>query len=102
MSKLPAKVEPQADAGHKAESRHPTPNPSPRLRPKPSLNLQPNPDLRSIPAPQTLMNTTLGDILVAGILKDPEDAGRIIADGIAQTKARIDAAKSPSVPKPEL
>ena len=42
------------------------------------------------------MNTTLGDILVAGILKDPEDAGRIIADGIAQTKARIDAAKSPS------
>jgi hypothetical protein len=50
---------------------------------------------------RTLMNTTLGDILVAGILKDPEDAGRIIADGIAQTKARIDAAKSPSA-KTEL
>ena len=43
----------------------------------------------------------LGDILVAGILKDPEDAGRIIADGIVQTKARIDAAKSPSA-KTEL
>ena len=47
------------------------------------------------------MNTTLGDILTAGILKDPEDAGRLIADGIVQTKARMNAAKSSSAPKPE-
>ena len=76
VSKLPVKVEPQSAV--KAE-----------------------PDHETNTGAKTLMNTTLGDILVAGILKDPEDAGRLIADGIVQTKARIDAAKSPSA-KTEL
>jgi len=34
---------------------------------------------------------------VAGLLTDPEDAGRVIADGIVQTKARIEAEKASSV-----
>jgi len=44
-----------------------------------------------------LANTTLGELLVAGLLTDPEDAGRVIADGIVQTKARIEAEKASSV-----
>ncbi|MGC1410197.1 MAG: plasma-membrane proton-efflux P-type ATPase [Acetobacteraceae bacterium] len=97
VSKLPVKVEPRSAV--KAE---------PPLDAKPGST----PEVEATPEPaaesdhdntgaRTLMNTTLGDILVAGILKDPEDAGRIIADGIVQTKARIDAAKSPSA-KTEL
>jgi H+-transporting ATPase len=49
-----------------------------------------------------LLNTPLGDVLVAGLLKDPEDAGRLIAQGIIQTEARIVAAKPPeAAPEPE-
>jgi hypothetical protein len=34
-----------------------------------------------------LINTTLGDILLAGVLKDPEGAGRIIAEAISHAGA---------------
>jgi H+-transporting ATPase len=108
---LPPK--PELNSGAKAD---PQPDPESKLpaKAKPPLDAKPRstPEVEATPEPaaepdhdntgaRTLMNTTLGDILVAGILKDPEDAGRIIADGIAQTKARIDAAKSPSA-KTEL
>jgi len=43
----------------------------------------------------TLLNTSLGDLLLAGLVKDPEDAGRIIAAAITQAKAPIAAAKAP-------
>jgi H+-transporting ATPase len=42
-----------------------------------------------------LFNTTLGDLLVAGLRKNPKDAGRILADGIAATEAKIAATKIP-------
>ena len=98
MSKVPAKVEPQATV--KAE---PPSGAKPGLTPKAKATSEPaaEPDHDIATGAKTLMNTTLGDILVAGILKDPEDTGRIIADGIAQTQARIDAAKSRSA-KTEL
>ena len=41
---------------------------------------------------------------MAGLVKDPEDAGRLIAQGIIQTEARIAAAKAPEAetePEPE-
>ena len=41
------------------------------------------------------MNTTLGDILLAGILKDPANAGRIIAEAITHAEAPVEAAKTP-------
>jgi H+-transporting ATPase len=62
----------------------------------------------------TLLNRTLGDLLVAGLIKDPEDAGRIIAAAIAQTQPPIAArnaleaqvkseaeAKTPPAPTPK-
>ena len=51
-----------------------------------------------------LLSTTFGDVLVTGLLKDPEDAGRLIAQGIIQTKARIAAARmheTPTASEPE-
>ena len=42
-----------------------------------------------------LLNTSLGDVLVTGLLKDPEDAGRLIAAAITQAEARTAAAKAP-------
>ena len=48
------------------------------------------------------MDTTLGELLVAGLLKDPEDAGRIIADAIVQAEAGIGAETvTKAEPKPE-
>ena len=41
-----------------------------------------------------LLNTSLGDLLVAGLVKDPEDAGRIIAAAITQAQARVAAPKA--------
>ena len=52
----------------------------------------------------TLLNTSLGDLLVAGLIKDPEDAGRIIAAAITQAGASIAATKAPeadAAPQPE-
>jgi hypothetical protein len=41
------------------------------------------------------MNTTLGDVLLAGILKDPDSAGRIIAEAITHAETPVAAAKAP-------
>ena len=39
---------------------------------------------------------------MAGLVKDPEDAGRLIAQGIVQTKARRAAAEAPEAePEPD-
>ena len=38
---------------------------------------------------------SLGDLLVAGLIKDPEDAGRMIAAAITQAEAPTAAAKAP-------
>ena len=39
---------------------------------------------------------------MSGLLKNPEDAGRLIAQGIMQTEARIAAANTPeAAPEPE-
>jgi len=43
----------------------------------------------------TLMNTTLGEVLLAGILKDPESAGKIIAEAITHAEAPAAAANGP-------
>ena len=51
------------------------------------------------------MNTTLGELLVAGALKHPEDAGQILAEGIVRAKAHIEAAEAPLPkvdPNPEI
>ena len=68
-----------------------------KAAPQPEGNSEP----KSEPKPEakagvaTLLNTSLGDLLVAGLVKDPEDAGRIIAAAIAQADTRDVAAKAP-------
>ena len=62
-----------------------------RSRPSPKSSLKP--DAKADLA--TLLNTSLGDLLVAGLVKDPEDAGRIIAAAVSQAKASITAPKAP-------
>ena len=42
-----------------------------------------------------MLDTSLGDLLVAGLVKDPEDAGRMIAAAITQADTPIAAAKAP-------
>ncbi len=83
-----AKSETKAEAKPKTEDE-PKPDAKPEAAPeakaapqsgakieaKPEVELKP--DAKADLA--TLLNTSLGDLLVAGLVKDPEDAGRIIA-----------------------
>jgi hypothetical protein len=88
-----SKIEPQpeAKAGAKPEAKVES---KPEAEPKPQSNA----------STATLLNTSLGDLLVAGLVKDPEDAGRIIAAAITQAGKSIAAAKTPvadAEPQPE-
>jgi hypothetical protein len=86
-----AKAEPEAKAGAKPEAK---------VESKPEAELKP----QSNASTATLLNTSLGDLLVAGLIKDPEDAGRIIAAAITQAGKSIAAAKAPvadAEPQPE-
>jgi hypothetical protein len=96
-----AKAEPQP--GAKAE-----PQPEAKAGAKPEAKVESKPEAE--PKPQsnastaTLLNTSLGDLLVAGLVKDPEDAGRIIAAAITEAGKSIAAAKTPvadAEPQPE-
>jgi H+-transporting ATPase len=52
-----------------------------------------------------LIDTTLGDILLAGVLKHPEDAGRIIAEAISNDeapKAAVAPIKSEAAPSEKI
>jgi H+-transporting ATPase len=95
-----AKAEPKPDA--KAE-----PKPDAKAEPKPDAKAEPKPDAKAEPKPEakaepeantdvaTLMNTTLGDVLLAGLAKDPENVGRIVAAAITQAEASSVAANVP-------
>ena len=64
-----------------------------KLRSKTSPKPEPRPDAAAHIA--TLLNTSLGDLLAAGLVEDPEDAGRIIAAAVGQARASITDAKPP-------
>ena len=101
----------EADAGHKPEAKaEPQPDeakaaPSPPAKAQPPLEVTPAPqsEAKAEPKPADntditkLMNTTLGDVLLAGILKDPDSAGRIIAEAITHAEAPVAPAKAPEV-----
>ena len=90
-----AKAEPQPDEAKAA------PSPSVKAEPPPEATPPPQPEAKAEPKPgdntdiTKLMNTTLGDVLLAGILKDPDSAGRIIAEAIAHAETPVAAAKAP-------
>ena len=85
------------------------PKPKAQAEPKSQANAEPKPEAKAAPQPEakaepkpeantnvaTLMNTTLGDVLLAGLAKDPESIGRIVAQAINQAETPIAAAKVP-------
>jgi hypothetical protein len=88
--KLEAKTQPTAEP--KADVKVLT-----KIEPKVEAKAQPKlvtpPDANSDIA--KLMNTTLGDLLLATYLKDPEGAGRIVAQAMIQAEATIAVKKAP-------
>jgi H+-transporting ATPase len=135
-----AKVEPKSNAKVEAKPEAKTePGPDAKAEAKPEAKAEPKPEAKAGPKLEAkaevkpvaksdvksdakpdakpdvaaLLNTSLGELLVAGLVKDPEDAGRIIAAAIAEAKAPSTAAKSPEIkaelkpeaeakPKPEI
>ena len=113
-----AKAEPQR--GAKAA---PQPEAKAELKPEDNAKAAAQPDVKAAPQPETknapkldakagpksgantnsasLLNTTLGDVLLAGLVKDPEDAGRMIGAAIDSAQTPIVAAKAPE-PEAEL
>jgi H+-transporting ATPase len=104
-----AKAEPQpvADASPQPVAKA-EPQPVAKAEPQPEAKAEPQPVAKAEPQPKpeantgaaTLLDTSLGDLLLAGLVKDPEDAGRIIAAAITQAEAPTAAAKAPE-PKAE-
>jgi H+-transporting ATPase len=108
--KQPAKAKPRSDAKTepKAEAQ-PAPNsqagPEQPAKAEQSSGAKPEPEAtsqapdKSTPETSTdvakLLDTSLGELLVAGLVKDPEDAGRLIAAAISQAAAPVAAAAAP-------
>jgi H+-transporting ATPase len=120
-----AKAEPQSEAkaAPQPEAKA-APQPAEKAEPKPEAKTTPQPEAKAAPQAEakaepkpetepkteaksggaTPLNTSLGDLLLAGLVKDPEDAGRMIAAAITQAEAPIAAAKAPETkaePEPE-
>jgi H+-transporting ATPase len=95
-----AEPKPEANAEPKPETKAAA-QPEATAEPKPEANAEPKPQSNASTA--TLLNTSLGDLLVAGLIKDPEDAGRIIAAAITQAGGSIAPVKAPdAAPQPEV
>jgi H+-transporting ATPase len=123
LDPVKARAEPEARPAPQPEGKAeamPDAKPEAKAEPKPKATAEPNPEAKAAPQPESkaepkpgakpeaeakpqtsagvaaLLNTSLGDLLVAGLVKDPEDAGRIIAAAITQAKAPIAVAKAPA------
>ena len=97
-TKPETKAEPKPDAKPEATPEAKTaPQPDAKVEAKPEA--EPKPDAKG--ELTTLLNTSLGDLLVAGLVKDPEDAGRVIAAAITQAEAPTSAAAKAPEPRAE-
>jgi H+-transporting ATPase len=97
-----AKAEPKSEAKTAAEPNakaaapdvkapaQPQEKAAPKPEAKPEAEAAAQPQAEAAPKPEansgvaTLLDTSLGDLLVAGLVKDPEDAGRVIAAALTQ------------------
>ena len=98
-----AKAAPEAESDAKSEGNaapEPESGTNPKAGSKPETMVAPEPlASRDIAA---LLKTPLGDVLMSGLLKNPEDAGHLIAQGIMQIEARIAATNThEAAPEPE-
>ena len=88
---------PSGNPGSKAEDA-PKPKPPPVSQPKPKT--EPAPPLAAGNANvTTLLNTKLGDVLLAALSKDPADAGHLVAQAITEAESP-EVAASPPADKP--
>jgi H+-transporting ATPase len=93
-----AKAEPKAETKPEAKAES---APEAKTTPQPDAKAAPAAEVKAGAEPDDntdvakLMNTTLGDVLLAGVLKDPQGAGRIIAEAITDAETAIAAAKTP-------
>jgi len=115
-----AKADPKTEA--KAEPKAETkaaPQPEAKAEPKTKAKAEPKAEAKAAPQPEAkaepksrsdigaaaVLKTPLGDLLVAGLVKDPEDAGRLIAAAIAGTPSvvpKASATEAEAEPRPEL
>jgi H+-transporting ATPase len=65
-----ANVEPKSDAKAKAEAK---PEATAEPKPKPEAKVEPKPEAKA--GVETLLDTSLGDLLLAGLVKDPQMPG---------------------------
>ena len=122
-AKSPARPEPEGDAKAKAAPAEPKPdakapprdaakaNPEPLPKAEPAAQPEPKPEsqARAEPVSQpaaanarvaALLDTKLGDVLLAAVLNDPANGGRLIARAISDAEAPAAAAK-PAEVKPK-
>ena len=91
---------PEGKAAPKPEGKA-EPKPEGKAEPKPEAKAAAQPEAKAEPKPEantdvaTLMNTTLGDVLLASLAEDPESVGRIVAQAINRAETPIAAAKAP-------
>jgi H+-transporting ATPase len=94
-----AKTEPKAEAKPATEAETP---PDAKAETKPEAKVEAKPEAEPKPPANAgvavLLNTSLGDLLVAGLVKDPEDAGRIIAAAITPRVAAPKASETDAKP----
>ena len=96
-----AKAEPPAEtkAAPQPEAKA-VPKSDAKAAPKPGGKLEPK--SRSDTGGAALLNTSLGDLLVAGLVKDSEDAGRVTAAAIADAPSvAVNAPAAEAEPKPD-
>ena len=95
-----AKAEPKPQAEPRPEAKE-KPKAEAQAALESEIRAEDQPVVKVGPEPQTsvgvatLLNTPLGELLVTGMVKDPEDAGRLIAAAIAQAAAPVVSAKTP-------
>jgi hypothetical protein len=91
-----AKAPPAPDAKAQPET-------TPKAVPAPSTTAAAKPDAQGASVAQigTLLKTMVGDLARAGMLKDPELAGHIVADTIIAAETPVQPAKSPKEDGPD-
>jgi H+-transporting ATPase len=99
VAKPDAKADaPKPDAKPDAKS---DPQPEAKAAPAPETKSAPKPDAKAGPKPNanpdnaSVLDKTLGEVLLAGMAKDPEDAGRIIAAALTQADRPAAATPAP-------
>ena len=104
--KKPVKAEPPSGA-KSAHTAKPHPEPKPDAEPQQPAKAEPPSDARSEPEAVSppveksvlepgvdltkLLDMSLGELLLAGVIKDPEDAGRLIAAAISKAATPVAA-----------